>query len=186
MGLRNCGSRPGNGGRRQAALRGEAAGQVIRAAVGATLLLSAFLFFIAFQGAGSGGGGGTGSTPGGQTPIASADPWSTEGLGKAAIPQRGGLDGSGDVPRLEAVLTPLVSLAAGPVGPAKREPVHVAFEAAVGERSEDGAKAGYGEIGGPDRKIPVLSGAESFPPSAALPLVPGKLKGWGHRFKGKK
>jgi hypothetical protein len=57
------------------------------------------------------------------------------------------------------------------------------LEAKLKEMAEEGAKAGYGEIGGPDRKVPLLSGAEAFTPAAALPLDPAKLKGWGHRFK---
>lgn len=166
--------------------RGDASTQVILSTVVATLILSAVILFTGLK---EGAPAAAGTGKGGEKSAAAApEPWDARGVAAGDnVPRRSGLDGSLDVARLRAAFTPLVSTsAAADTGKTHaKEPVAMALQVSVADRAEDGAKAGYGEIGGPDRKVPVLIGSEAFPNAVALPIKPDSLKGWGKRFKGK-
>ncbi len=169
-------------GRRFREVRGSAASNLIIVSVVVTLILSLAIVLAGFAGS-------TVDTirRGGSTPDkgdAAPDPWSTAGIGGSSVPRRSGLDGSVDVARLRSVLTPLVSTSSqSPGAEEARAPVRMGFDKTLPVVVEEGAKAGFGEIGGLGRSIPVLTGSEAFPAAAAIPLQADRLNGWGHRFK---
>lgn len=165
--------------------RGDASLQVIVSTVIATLALCSVILYVGLREGWNDAGSGKGGT-GPVTTTKDPDPWDARGLrpGDMVAP-RSGLDGSADAPRLRGILVPLATAAAGTSGTARREPVTLGLSVNLPDRSEDGARTGGSDLGGPERKVPVLSGELKFPPGLKLPFLPAQIQGWGKRFQGR-